>query len=108
MTTETLKNENGFDPLIKEGICLACFETPWSAPCRAQATILDRLERRYGSRIKLVEINIDQLGRLRTRFDVHNIPTIILFNRGSECQRLVGVHPEADLVKAIDEELERP
>jgi thioredoxin 1 len=107
MTTETLKNENGFDPLIADGICLAFFETPWSAPCRAQVGILNRLDHRYGNRIKLVEVNIDQLERLRRRFNVHNIPTLILFNRGTECQRLVGVHPEAELCKAIDEELNR-
>ena len=107
MTTETLKNESSFDPLIAAGICLACFETPWSAPCRAQVDILDRLDRRYGNRIKLVEVNIDQLGRLRRRFDVHSIPTMILFNRGTECHRLVGVHPEAELCKAIDQELKR-
>jgi len=107
MTTETLKTESGFDPIIKSGICLACFNAPWSAPCRTQISILDRLDRRYGNRIKLVNVNIDHLEQLRTRFGVHNIPTMILFNRGTECQRLVGVYPEADLCTAINEELEK-
>ncbi|MBS3758809.1 MAG: thioredoxin family protein [Desulfobacterales bacterium] len=107
MTTETLRKESGFDPLIAEGVCLAYFNTPWSAPCRAQISILDRLDHLYGNRLKLVNVNIDHLERLRTRFGVHNIPTMILFNKGMECKRLVGVHPEADLCTVIDEELKR-
>lgn len=106
MTTKILKNEDAFDHLIADGICLACFDTPWSAPCRAQATILDRLERQYRNQIKLIEVNIDRLERLRHRFDVHNIPTMILFNKGTECRRLVGVHPEGEICRAIDETLE--
>lgn len=107
MTTETLKKESGFDSLIVNGVCLACFNTPWSAPCRAQISILERLDHRYGNRIKLVNVNIDHLARLGTRFGVHNIPTMILFNKGTEIQRLVGVHPEAELCTAIDAELKR-
>ena len=106
MRTETLKNEDGFDLLIADGICLACFDTPWSAPCRAQVTILDQLDRQYGNQIKLIEVNMDRCERLRRRFDVHHIPTVILFYEGAECRRLVGVHPEAELCRAIDEALE--
>lgn len=107
MTSQALKNEDGFDLLIADGICLACFDTPWSAPCRAQVTILDRLDRRYGKQIKLIEVNIDRLERLRHRFDVHHIPTLVLFYKGAEYRRMVGVHPESELCRAIDEALER-
>ena len=105
MTTQIVTNDNGFAPLIRDGICLACFNTPWSAPCRAQIEILDKLAARYGDRLKLLDVNVDYLEQVRARFGVDHIPTLILFRRGMECHRLVGVHPETALCRAIDAEL---
>jgi len=106
MTTETLENENGFDPLIANGgLCLACFNTPWSAPCRLQMSILEALVLYYGNQVTLLNVNIDYLERLRSRFGVHKIPTMIVFNQGVECQRLVGLYPETELRKIIDTQL---
>ncbi len=106
MTTEVLKDEFGFDSFIAAGVCLACFNTPWSAPCRAQLEILDKLDQSYGDRMIFLNVNIDYLEVLRTRFSVCSIPTLILFNRGEECLRMVGVHPETELCRAIEAELQ--
>lgn len=105
MATETLKNEEGFAARIADGICLACFNTPWSAACRAQIEILDQIADRYGDRVKLLNVNVDRLDRLSARYDVHHIPTVIFFCRGRECRRLVGLHPETDLCRALEAEL---
>ncbi|MFO7840018.1 MAG: thioredoxin family protein [Desulfosalsimonadaceae bacterium] len=105
MAEKTLDNENGFDLLISGGICLACFNTPWSTPCRLQKAILDSLQERYGEQLTLVDVNIDYLEHLRSRFEVNSIPTMILFNRGKERRRMVGIYPETDLCRILDDEL---
>ncbi len=105
MATEILESEKGFDSRVANGVCLACFNTPWSAPCRLQMAILEQLINYYGNQIILLDINVDYLEHLRMRFDVHHIPTMILFNNGKERRRLVGVYPESELCKAIEGEL---
>lgn len=105
MPTKTLDDEKGFDLLVARGVCLACFNAPWSAPCRLQMAILDSLKERYGGRVTLVDVNIDYLEHLRSRFEVSSIPTMILFNRGTERRRMVGMYPETDLCSILDAEL---
>ena len=105
MAPEPLKNESGFEHRVAVGVSLVCFYTPWSAPCRLQMSILEALGQYYGRRVLMLDINVDYLEKLRKRFGVHRIPTIIVLNNGAECHRLVGVHSESDLCRAIDGEL---
>jgi thioredoxin-like negative regulator of GroEL len=105
MATIILENEKGFDRFIAGGVCLACFHAPWSAPCRLQTAILKNLMQEYNRQVTWLDVNVDYIGRLRMRFNVHNIPTVIVFHDGVECCRLVGVHPESELRKAIEGEL---
>ena len=105
MAPETLENESGFDRRVAGGVCLICFCTPWSVPCRLQLSILEALGRYYGRRVLILEINVDYMENLRRRYGVHNIPTLIVLNNGVESHRLVGVHPESDLCRVIDSEL---
>ncbi|MFW5936827.1 MAG: thioredoxin family protein [Desulfosalsimonas sp.] len=105
MAPEALKNEKAFDRRIARGVCLICFYTPWSAPCRLQVAILDRLVRYYDNRVIMLDLNVDYMEKLRMRFGVYRIPTLIVFKNGVECHRLVGVQPESDLCRIIDSEL---
>ena len=105
MAPEALENENEFDRRIGRGLSLICFYTPWSAPCRLQVAILDRLARYYDNRVIMLDLNVDYMEKLRMRFGVHRIPTLIVLKNGVECQRLVGVQPESDLCRIIDSEL---
>ena len=44
--------------------------------------------------LRFARINVDECGDIANAFDVHNIPTVILFRSGQEVGRLVGVSPK--------------
>ena len=53
-----------------------------------------------GVMIRLVEV--DEAGETATRFNVMNIPTLIIFKDGKEANRIVGVTPKEELAKKLD------
>ena len=50
---------------------------------------------------KVAKINVDEQESLAARFDVMNIPTLIVFKDGKEVNRSVGVIPKENILKLL-------
>ena len=66
---------------------------PWCGPCRTVSPLLDQLAQEFAGKLKLVKVNVDEAPSVQARFAVQGIPTLIMFDRGREVDRLVGAHP---------------
>jgi len=89
VTDRTFSQEVLASPLVVLVDCWA----PWCGPCRTMGPILDQLARDYAGRLKIAKINVDDNPATATRYGIESIPTMLLFHKGREVQRLIGALP---------------
>jgi thioredoxin 2 len=74
---------------------------PWCAPCRTIGPILEELAAKYAGGVKVVKLNIDENPLTASKYDVHNIPTMLLFKDGNLTNRLVGALPKEEIERHL-------
>jgi thioredoxin 1 len=80
--------------VIKAGVpVLVDFWAPWCGPCQMIAPMLEELAQEYGSRVKIVKMNVDENPATPSQFAIRAIPTLILFKGGQVVERITGVIP---------------
>jgi thioredoxin len=85
---------------------LVDFWAPWCGPCRQLTPIIDRIADQYAGKVTVGKVNVDENSDLAIKYDVTTIPRVLLF-KGSDkpIQQIVGLTPEAELVKLLDKTL---
>jgi len=73
------------------------FWAPWCEPCCAMSPVLERLEREFGGRFRLVNANADDNEELLASFNLETIPHVIAFVGGNPVAQFAGAQPEAFL-----------
>ncbi len=84
------------------------FWAPWCGPCRRLEQPLADLARETKGRVRIVRVNIDSSPRSAERYGVELLPTIVLFDRGVELDRLTGVPATSELRSRIGNVLRPP
>ena len=87
---------------------LVDFWAPWCAPCRALTPVLERLEREYAGRFKLVEVNVDENQELAEALQVRSIPAVFAFRDGKPLAHFLGALPESQVRAFIERALPSP
>lgn len=88
-----------------KGVALVDFWASWCYPCKMIAPVLEEIAKDYSGKIKVAKIEVDEAGETASRFNVMNIPTLILFKDGKEMERIVGVTSKEDIARKIDKVL---
>ncbi len=83
---------------------LVDFWAPWCGPCKVLGPLLEKLERDYGGRWKLVKVNSDTNPELASTFNLRSIPYTVAFVDGNAVAQFMGAQPEA-YVRAFLERL---
>ncbi len=97
-----------FDKLIAAGKpVLADFHSPWCAPCKRMAPIVDKLEAAHRGKAAIVRIDVDASTALADREKISGIPVFVLYVGGKETWRHSGELSEAALSKRIEATLKR-
>jgi putative thioredoxin len=78
------------------------FWAPWCEPCRQLGPILEKLEREYGGRFRLVNVNSDTNPELVASFNLKSIPYAVAFVDGNAVAQFMGAQPEAFVRAFID------
>lgn len=80
---------------------------PWCGPCRVIAPALTQLSNERPGALRIVKVNVDQAPDISAGLGVQGIPTMVLFNHGSEIARQVGAIPLDRIRSWIDSALEQ-
>ena len=97
----TLTDKN-FLQQTKSGLILVDFWASWCAPCRMMAPILNEVADELTGNSHIGKVNIEQYQSLAQKFQVRNIPTLILLKNGIEVNRFVGVKKKEFLLQQIN------
>jgi putative thioredoxin len=87
---------------------LVTFWAPWCAPCKALGPMLEKLEREYGGRFRLVNVNSDTNPELVSSFSLKSIPYAVAFVDGNAVAQFSGAQPEAYLRAFLDRLIPNP
>ena len=65
----------------------------WCGPCKVLTPLLEKLEKAYGGRVRLVRVNVDKERSLAARYNVVSIPTVLFVRGGKVMSTIVGLRP---------------
>ena len=84
------------------------FWAPWCGPCQALAPMMERLEREYGGRFRLVNVNSDTNPELVSSFNLKSIPHAVAFVDGNAVAQFMGAQPEPYIRAFLDRLIPNP
>ena len=71
-------------------IVLVDFYADWCGPCKAMSPELTKLKNHYGDKLKLVKINTEKNQKLASKYSIRSIPTLVLYQDGTQVARKSG------------------
>ena len=77
------------------------FWAPWCKPCAAIEPHLQELAERWGERVRLVRVNVDEEAGLSSRYGVLSLPTVVLFVGGEPKATVHGAQPRSRFERAF-------
>jgi thioredoxin 2 len=69
------------------------FWAAWCGPCRMVAPEIKKVAEHLAGKALVVKVDTDANQELAGRFNIRSIPTIAVFQRGREVNRVSGVRP---------------
>ena len=97
----TLTDKN-FHYQTKDKLVLVDFWASWCAPCRMMAPVLNEVADELTGNSHVGKVNIEQYQSHAQKFQVRNIPTLILLRNGIEVNRFVGIKNKEFLLQQIN------
>ena len=84
---------------------LVDFWAVWCGPCRQVGPIVESLAEKWGDKVSVVKVNVDDVPSVAEKYGIMSIPTLMLFKGGQIVERVVGVSPQAALEKKFEPHL---
>jgi thioredoxin len=97
------KEFTSFEDLIAsaEKPLLVDFYATWCGPCRMLAPILDQVQGLLRGKLQIVKIDTDRYPDLASHYEIHALPTMVLFKKGQPVERIEGVMPPEQLIERL-------
>ena len=86
-----VESVNEFRNEVASGTVLVDFFATWCGPCQMLAPVIEELDKKRN--IKVLKVDVDELGDLAREFRVMSIPTLIVFKDGKMAKKELGYMP---------------
>jgi thioredoxin 1 len=84
---------------------LVDFWAAWCGPCKMIAPVLEEIAHDQAGKIMVAKLDVDGSPETALRYGVQSIPTLILFKKGQEAERVVGFMPKDRLLAHLKKHL---
>ncbi len=101
-TTVAVTSENFNSVVDTDKPVLLDFWAQWCSPCRMLGPILDRVAEKYGDKIIVGKVNVDEQQELGQHFQIRGIPNVLIVKNKQILHNLVGVRSEREYVELLD------
>ena len=95
-------NGKDLEKILGEGKVLVDFYSINCGPCKMLGFVLNEVAKEVGDNVKIVKINFDENKEVIDKYGVEGYPTLILFNKGQEVQRVKGLQQKTAIIKMIN------
>lgn len=82
---------------------LVDFYATWCEPCKWLLPVLEELNLLFHDRETIVKIDSEAFTKIREKYQIRSVPTLVLFCKGKEVWRINGFLMAEDLKKKIEE-----
>ena len=79
--------------LEAQGVVLIDFSAKWCGPCKLLSPIIDEIANENNG-IKVYKVDVDEESELAGQFNIMNIPTLIIMEKGQIKHSMVGFKPK--------------
>lgn len=86
-----------------KGVKVVKFTADWCYPCKVIEPHLVKLEKIYNGEIEFYEVDVEENIEIASKYDIVNIPTLLVFEDDKVVGSIVGVLNFDSLKKEIDE-----
>ncbi|MGD2092140.1 MAG: thioredoxin domain-containing protein [Candidatus Aminicenantes bacterium] len=100
-----LADDTNFDYLLRDDqkAIIVDFWSPTCVPCKLIEVGLKKIALRYGSKVKILKVNVNDSPKTSSRYLVRGLPTLLFIKNGSVKTQMVG----AVNANQIEETLQR-
>ena len=81
------------------------FYADWCQPCRRLAPILRQVAQHYEGEVDFYSINVDHNSDIASAFEIRSIPFLLICPLDGEPKSLVGLYPQPELIRIINQAL---
>ena len=97
------KDEDFESKIKQEDVSVIQFSATWCGPCKALKPVMDKLSEEYKDKASFWITDIEDSGiNTGSSAGIRGVPTLILFKKGVEVDRLVGGVPENTVREFLD------
>lgn len=95
-----------FDNLVKSNkLVVVDFWAEWCGPCKVMEPIISRVSTELSGSVAFGAVNVDENESLAMSKAIMSIPTMIVYSRGLEAERLIGSRSADKLKQEISKYL---
>ena len=99
----TKQSFNSFEEILAgaDVPVLVDFYADWCGPCQMMAPILEQVNAQLKPKIRVVKINTDKYPQLASKYQIHALPTLVLFKQAQPVDRIEGVVQAPQLIQHL-------
>jgi thioredoxin 1 len=95
-------SDKNFQHQIKNGVTLVDFWASWCLPCKMMAPVLNDVADELTGNAYVAKLDVELNREIAAKYNIRNIPTMVLYSDGKEVSRFVGAKSKDFLLKQIN------